>query len=281
MAERRMRLTSSNSILRVILTIAALASFSTIAPAQPIDVQPVLRSEPAYKTGPRYIKIVFGNPTTSVSWLVMDGDVAYIDRHCTGHLTDKACCVIAEPKDIPPAEPTAEALQKWQNVLIDMRADPKRVRALYQQARALNLQHRYFKLGFVDAEDGRHELEMHSLPDGITINKLDGLWQSTGRIVASSKSATAPIVHFNGPLELSVFAPDWVHHKPGGKLNRRSANFFAVIIDTPGQGEGTFACLYCKDVPKEVSPTAEISLARCGKDGKSTVSKTVKLSQRC
>jgi hypothetical protein len=278
---RRLRLTPANAILPAMLAITALPSFSTIAPAQPIDVQHVLRSEPAYKTAPRYIKILFGHTTTSVSWLVVDGDVAYVDRHCTGNLTEKTCRVNPEARQIPAAEPSSEALEPFKKTLIDLRADPKGARQLYLSNRALALQHRYFKLGFVDADNGQHELEMHTLPDGITINKLDGLVQSTGKIAASSKPVAAPIVHFNGPLELSVFAPDWVHHKPGGKLNRQGANSFGVLIGTPGNGEGTFACLYCKDIPKELNPTAEFTFACCGNDGTSTVSRTIKLSQRC
>jgi hypothetical protein len=59
-------------------------------PAQAADLSKVDRTvgkEPAYKAKPKYCLVVFGPEARDRVWLVVDGDVLYVDRSGDGDLT--------------------------------------------------------------------------------------------------------------------------------------------------------------------------------------------------
>jgi len=62
------------------------------APASAVDLTKIDRTiakEPAYKTKPKYGLLVFGPEAKSRVWLVLDGDVLYLDKNGNGDLTEK------------------------------------------------------------------------------------------------------------------------------------------------------------------------------------------------
>src|SRR5262245_10293388 len=65
---------------------------ATAAMSQTVDltrIERTLRSEPAYQSkNPKYALLVFGLEAKFRVWLVLDGDVMYVDRTGTGDLTD-------------------------------------------------------------------------------------------------------------------------------------------------------------------------------------------------
>jgi hypothetical protein len=70
------------------LVILAVSS----APAAAIDLTKIDRTiakEPAYKSKPKYGLLVFGPEAKSRVWLVLDGDVLYVDKNGNGDLTEK------------------------------------------------------------------------------------------------------------------------------------------------------------------------------------------------
>src|SRR5437867_2527641 len=55
--------------------------------------------EPAYRNRPKYCLLVFGNEAKFRVWLVLDGDVLYVDRNGNGDLTERDERVVPERPD--------------------------------------------------------------------------------------------------------------------------------------------------------------------------------------
>src|SRR5882672_3336831 len=61
-------------------------------PAGSADLTKIHRTiakEPKYASQPYYALLVFGPEAAKRVWLVLDGDVLYVDRNCNGDLTEK------------------------------------------------------------------------------------------------------------------------------------------------------------------------------------------------
>jgi len=73
----------------MILTLA----FGVVAPSVvALDLSKIertIRKEPAYKSKPKYCLLVFGPEAKTRIWLVMDGDVLYVDKNGNGDLTEE------------------------------------------------------------------------------------------------------------------------------------------------------------------------------------------------
>src|SRR5690242_3715436 len=52
-------------------------------------VDRTIRHEPVYKARPKYCLLVFGPKAKQRVWLVLDGNVLYVDRNGNGDLTEK------------------------------------------------------------------------------------------------------------------------------------------------------------------------------------------------
>src|SRR5262249_49972156 len=69
---------------------ALLGSVLLAVPASAADLAKIDRKlvkEPAYRSKPMYCLLVFGAEAKTRAWLVLDGDILYIDRHADGDLT--------------------------------------------------------------------------------------------------------------------------------------------------------------------------------------------------
>jgi hypothetical protein len=81
------------------LLLTLFATFVTCAPAPfhptgktAVDLTRIDRKiarEPAYRTKPKYCLLVFGAEARQKVWLVLDGEVLYVDRNGNGDLTEK------------------------------------------------------------------------------------------------------------------------------------------------------------------------------------------------
>jgi len=69
--------------------VVAAAMALTAQGADLTKIDRTIASEPAYKTKPKYGLLVFGPEAKSRVWLVLDGDVLYVDRNGNGDLTEK------------------------------------------------------------------------------------------------------------------------------------------------------------------------------------------------
>src|SRR5215470_17357354 len=81
-----------NTMRMLPLISALLVVGSTAVTACGADLTKIDRTiakEPAYKGKPKYCLLVFGPDAKTRVWLVLDGDVLYVDRNGNGDLTDK------------------------------------------------------------------------------------------------------------------------------------------------------------------------------------------------
>jgi hypothetical protein len=67
----------------------ASASGVTSRGADLTKIDRTIAKEPAYQSKPKYGLLVFGPEAKTRVWLVLDGDVLYVDRNGNGDLTDK------------------------------------------------------------------------------------------------------------------------------------------------------------------------------------------------
>jgi hypothetical protein len=173
--------------------------------------------EPAYASKPKYCLVVFGPEAKTRVWLVLDGEILYADRNGDGDLTGKDQRVPIGYRDSGPV----------------------------------------FQVGNIPARHGAGpftlevEVRLHVGKEDTYViwcrpQEGKGFLQRTdGLLYFGDKPGEAPIVHFGGPLTLTIL--DW--HKPlqprqlvrGDKDNQLS-----ILIGTPvfGGKHEVFATVY-------------------------------------
>jgi hypothetical protein len=70
------------------LLLANIAAVTTAA-ADLTKIDRTIAKEPVYQNKPKYCLLVFGPDAKTRVWLVIDGDVLYVDRNGNGDLTEK------------------------------------------------------------------------------------------------------------------------------------------------------------------------------------------------
>ena len=203
------------------VTAALLVLMIAGQPAAGVDLSKIERRivrEPVYETGkPKYCLLVFGPQAKTRVWLVFDGKTLYADRTGKGDLTGSAKRV----KNANPRDPT---LAKYHTGPI-MAADGK---TRYPDVMVLVYETRGKKRVRIDV----------SLPVGV-----GAAWayrQRTGEeseLQFADRPGDAPIVHFDGPLKLTLEDPNQVFVR-GDKPSP-----LGVAVGTPGLGRETFAAV--------------------------------------
>ena len=70
------------------LSLAICCGISDLAAAD-LKIERTIAKEPAYQSSPRYCLLAFGYEADTPVWIVVDGDVLYVDRNANGDLTEK------------------------------------------------------------------------------------------------------------------------------------------------------------------------------------------------
>src|SRR5262249_11652334 len=132
-----------------------------------------IAKEPAYQNKPRYCLLVFGPEATTRVWLVLDGNVLYVDRDGTGDLTGAG----------------------------------KRFENRFKDGKSLR-----FEAGSIAAADGKYAelivLVYKKILNASVECKMNGdtFWQDTSieknDLHFADRPQDAPIFHFDGPLTL-------------------------------------------------------------------------------
>ena len=231
---------------RFLAAVAWLAVAVSASAAELKDVERTIGKEPAYQTkSPRYCLLVFGERAQARAWLVLDGDVLYVDRNGSGDLTEAGERVKGQRG--PPGQ-------------------GEEVR---------------FDVGALAAREGvpsGARLEV-LLTGGLTFvycHAEGRPWQRAvvdraGNLQFADSPGTAPVLHFNGPLTL---APRFDQPLARGA----EPTDLDVMVGTPGLGTGTFVRFSNEAVAKERHPVAEIVFT--GRNGK-PIELNVDLDQRC
>lgn len=107
---------------------------------------------------------------------------------------------------------------------------------------------------------------------GRTLQMATGV-DPTGVLRFAPRPEDAPIIHFNGPLKMSL---------RGKAVLRRGEEppMFTAMIGTPGVGPGSFAGVHTECVPEGVHPLAEITWRVNGDNAAPPPSKSY-LKDRC
>jgi hypothetical protein len=252
--------------------LAALLPVALVGPLSAADLTKVDRTiakEPAYKSkSPRYCLLVFGPEAKTRVWLVLDGDTLYVDRNGNGDLTEKG-----EKVAMPPFEKKDKAgplLLGWRQIEAGpITAAPKDLQELRLIQHKINPAHK-------PISDEEAEVLLGRPPDGLITEVLlpnhSAMADDAGMLQFASRPPDAPIIHFGGPLQISLL--------PMEKLVRGQETQLRVWVGTPGLENGTFAVRSYEGVPGDACPVADLEFAN-KEAGKEPIRRRVTLKERC
>jgi hypothetical protein len=195
------------------LPAAILTLLVAAPPALGVDLTKIDRTiakEPVYQTKtPKYCLLVFGQEAKMRAWLVLDGNVMYVDRNGDGDLTGASKRVEAKPPERRVFElgPLSLAGSKIQYVVSEV--------GYYHSGRL------YIKV--------THK--------GDFAHREVSWWNIEDDFQFADRPQDAPIVHVDGPLTLKPMNKKQVFVR-GDTPSR-----FPVMVGTPGLGKGTFTQL--------------------------------------
>jgi hypothetical protein len=217
-------------------------------------IERTIAKEPAYKTKPKYCLLVFGPEAKHRVWLVQDGDTLYVDRNGNGDLTEQDERIASEKSEGDSGEDRAFKVR-------ELRVGDRVHRELYVSS---------YKIERSAEGDKRAKaiVEKDPLARAYTVMievEIPG-WKGTGiggrvqhRASGSDRNGyfqfadrpqNAPIVHFDGPLEIAVGAFEF---RVGREID------FTAGVGTRGLGPGTHTWIdYDGVIPEQAHPTVQI-----------------------
>ena len=272
--------------------LALLAAPATAADLAKIDR--TLKSEPGYRSAPKYGLVVFGPKAGTRVWLVLDlgqpwenepdKNVLYVDKNGDGDLTDpgeRVACTLRKHETFVSFSPKPAVSYSPEFDVGDIVDRDGKTRHTGLTVRVGSYIQRYRPVSLSVKTDGRND----QFAGGPLLSFAD-------------RPEDAPVIHFGGPLTLRVAMESGVLHVPidyGDKpdlkwsdkypptyeqksLVRGESRELVAQIGTLGLGRGTFATLSAGLPPADVHPFAEIEVP--GPDGK-PVRLTTRLDSRC
>jgi WD40 repeat protein len=234
---------------------------------------------PTFKTqSPEYCLLVFGLEAEKRVWLIHDGDTLYVDRNSDGDLTEPDERVAAketgeptgqgvfyfEAGALPDTPKSHECLEVGWSKIDYLRENNRFVRAALDadpQTRGCFIR---VDVAMADQHgvgvDGRVSHYVYS-------SDVDGLLQF------AASPATAPILHFGGPWQVTLNEPLTLQ---AGQKHRVD-----VSLATPGLGAGSTVFVgYERVVPLSISPRLEVEYTN-GSGDNFPLTENYTLTQRC
>jgi hypothetical protein len=280
---------NGESAMSYLRCLGVAAAFIVCAcPAKATDLQKIARTigkEPAYQNKPKYALAVFGPEAKHKVWLVLDGEVLYVDKNGNGDLTEAGEKFAAKKQqyggtvfkigDITVGKQTYEDLEVHIGKLMDYEEDhvdsPQFQKITKADPNALSFGI-YVDVPLTKAIKDDKGRPVRSLRHYVTTADANGILQFADR------PAEAPILHFGGSWSI------WP--RSGQKLTQGRSDEFTAMIGTPGLGAGTFALINYHTlgddgtmfVPKDARVALDMQFP--GKEGKPVVSRQV-LEDRC
>lgn len=261
--------------------LVALLLASAAVAADPPKFDRTIGKEPKYAGTPSYCLLAFGAEAKNRVWLVQDGDTLYLDANGDGDLTDPGDKFVGK-------KTTAGDSTLYRFDVDKLTVGGKTHRGLFLQTLTLATlagDARYGQSPELTAAAKKTpaaltarftiEVECDTLRGG-TDNRAQFFVthaDHTGLLVFADTPADAPVLHFDGPLEVAFYGgvPEWT----GGKTEE---NYLAV--GTRGVGPGTFANLGYEAIPENV--TAKLTVTSTPKDASTPpVKELFELKERC
>ena len=241
---------------RWMLPLSALLMWA--APVLAADLAKIDRTiagEPAYQSRPKYCLVAFGVDAGTRVWLVLDGEVLYVDRNGNGDLTEEDERFTGETTagDARPSYPFAEIRMFPAIEQIAADGDTRYTR--------FGVVHTTIKKDFTPTNAANRELKAR-YEDDPTLTRM-GVEVRAGdvrvQIVSewADRPGNAPVCRIGGPLTMAPLQyqelqrgeePDDVQFCLGYRgLGRRPDEAFAIID--------------YDEVPEDLKPTAEFTFA--------------------
>jgi hypothetical protein len=170
-----------------------------------------LLKEPGYRATPGYLLLHFGREAEQRMWMVLDGDTLYVDRNGNGDLTDADERIERDPDD--------RNAMVFGVTQLCLKPDEKAECTLFVT---------------VDAKDPRLLSEVSLRAPGWSKRHTQ---TTQGRIPLAQRPKDAPIVHFGGPLTLTLM--EWEGDVGNRELRRGCRYGLSILVGTPVRGTPT------------------------------------------
>jgi hypothetical protein len=256
----------------VSVPVGLLLCVGATAAADLSQINRAIQKEPAYQSKPKYCLLVFGPEAKHRVWLVLDGDVLYVDKNDTGDLTGDEKRIKA-PSFTASTHP-AHAQER------SIEVGDLSVAGLTHTKLAVSQTQYRRKVDASGIKGGSTPQQWQDYLDTIWRQIPDGLvymvsieldptcygwvrdkraarvrhfaWiDGQGQLAFADRPQAAPIIHFGGPLTLRA--------NPAEKLQRgKVSEDLSLCLGTPGLGPGAFATMGHDHVPKNVHPVVEL-----------------------
>jgi hypothetical protein len=208
------------------LTLSVVLGISTLLPdgSGTVDLsrlrdRPI--KEPTYGSNvQKYCLLVFGPRAEKPIWIVVDGTTLFVDANGNGDLTEPLEAVAGDGRWY--MVPHVVLLEK---LVVSIGVN-------------LNLEN---DVVWISGKDRPHDRSM------IRQAAVD----TRGRLRFAPRRADAPVIWFDGPLQMSLRVVETLHRN-------ETRPWFSAMIGTPGVGPGTFAAINHFLVPDDVHPIAEV-----------------------
>lgn len=235
--------------------------------------------EPTYASKPKYCLLVFGPDAETRMWVVLDGNVLFVDRNGNGDLTDADERVAANNSDganaadgnllFEAGEVRAGKLTHRNLIVSVGKLDA--IAEQYEQVKellAVDPQARGFSV--------MAEVEMPGWKGagvGGRVEQQAAIGDAHGLLKFADQPQDAPIIHFGGPWQITLYGPS--------RLTVGRTTDLVLGVGTPGLGAGTTAFIaYEGVIPEKVYPTVEVTYPSARK-GDAPVKELYELKERC
>jgi hypothetical protein len=248
----------------------AVLVFSTSAQATDLSkIERTIKKEPTYSNKPSYCLLVFGPEAKTRVWVVLDGDVVYVDRNGNGDLTEEGERISATKARKIETPGVAFAQTRYFEVGdVDIGGRKATIR-LHQFVPKKDL-------SSVSKENEGIRKDIMADPDlpWISVRVLiNGKIRQNALLGYANRPQDAPIIHFDGPLTFGLRAQKQL-------VRGKNPPDFYVMLGTPGLGKDIFAEMTYSDVPENLHPSMVIEFPSKEKNGRA-IQMTIALSQRC
>jgi hypothetical protein len=266
-------------VSRCLLTLlVCLIGCATVLAADLTKIERSIAKEPRYRTStPEYCLLVFGPEAETRVWLVRDGDTLYVDRNGNGDLTDPGEKVAADAKNSTPKENVysfqagevrvGKHLHKDLSVSMVKLADFADIDEAAKAHASKDPQARGYMVAM--------EMEIPGLQgkgEGGRVVQQAVFADYNGLLQFGRNPHDAPIIHFGGPLQISLAHPQ--------RLQIGRSVDVILGVGTPGVGPGTMAYLfYDGAIPQSTFPKLEVTYPV--KQGDAPVKELYELRARC
>jgi hypothetical protein len=255
-----------------------------VVPALAADLTKIERTlikEPIYQTKtPKYGLLAFGVDAKIRVWVVLDGDVMYLDRNGNGDLTESGKRVDAKYSRHYPDVPRPELADFWE---FQLDSRPRNQQPSKESILSCKPSVTWF---LIDQEVLRDDYTPKDEGEKLALEYFrerqvrvavfldDRKFEQDGYATFADRPQDAPIIHFDGPLNLRV---DEAKFGPLELRRGQTSELYAKVI-TPGLKATTVVLTH--GPPESAHPVIEIDWPAPA-TGEPAPPSTVELRERC